>query len=712
MEKLRGRMAGVLRSTPRRPKALPVWATLALWVFSVGFLVYFYLTSVFGETLSTLTGPQFDIMLKSMYRRSPTLHGIHIHASSYDSMFQKSPVYDFLRNNDFDQRCDKYFRSLLFRDPGWSIDPHMDFGYSNDDYKLLENYIKDRQKGWKESGEEGELSEKILEEDWNYARAIYQDNEQKLHDYITHLKIFNKCFLTRDVHLDGDKAFVSEQRKNLTDLNFQMASPKLSVSKMYNSFKSMSCSSIESKLYSWISRKSPVYERWNGEIVRVPMPAGKTLDNCFLLAFKRNLKGKGIVVSIADKHLDDMVRLVRLLRGLKNTLPIQIVYYDNLSKETKETIVKAARSDFENYPEQEVWFVDVKDAITEEYLYKFGGFGNKILAALFNSFEEMMLVDADTVMLKSPEFFFNIEKYVRTGTAFYKDRASFEFRPKDDLIFFKKMLPSVLDTAVFNIPQTSEKVLLMEFFLGLSHFMESGLVVVNRKRHFSQPLMMAHFNFYSTVQNRMYGEKELFWLALVISGDNNFSFNEHFAASVGLITTDLERSGDVGRSNTFKSKEICSNHPAHISDEDNHSLLWFNSGFRHCGQNSEVNFQDEFKIKKRYTFLKTVDTFKTFFKSKVVIKNAIIPPVTLNDTMGKNTESEPERPWLNMGEYCHGYLWCAYSLMGGELNRDGKKTDTQMKGTIIEFTDKEIKRINELGDIWTSDYDFTVPEGS
>lgn len=706
---LRDRMAALLPQTPRRIKTFLVRLTLILWLFSASFLVYFYNTSVFGEDLSGLTVTQFDFMLKGMYPRSEKLRGTHTHSSNYNYLLHKSPIYDFLRNNDFDQRCDKYFRTLLYRDSEWKIDPHTDFSYIKGNYQLVENYIKDRQKEWKDSGEEGELSEKTLEEDYNYAKALYREDEQTLHDYLSHLKIFNKCFLTRDSHMASDSAFISKQRQNLTEMNFQMAPSKFSMTEMYHGFKSMSCATIERKLYSWVSRKSPVYERWDGKIVRIPVAGGKTTDKCFLLTLRSFLKGKGIVLSIADKHLDDIVRLIRLLRALRNTLPIQIVYYDNVSDDTKKTIIKAARSKFENHPGQEVWFVDVKEAVTEEYLYKFGGFGNKILATLFNSFEEMMLIDADTVMLESPEFFFSMKKYLRTGTAFFKDRATFEFRPKDDLIFFKKLLPSVLDTAIFNIPQTSEQALLTEFFMGLSHYMESGLVVINRATHFEQPLIMAQLNFYSTVQNRIYGDKELFWLSLVISGDENFAFNKHFAAAIGLLTPELERSGDVGRDKVFKSKEICSNHPAHINDEDDHSLLWFNSGFRHCGKNSEVRFLEEFNFKKRYKFLKTVESFKTFFESKVIIKNAIIPPVTLNENVGKNNENEPERPWLNLREYCYGYTWCAYSLMGGDLNRDGEVFDTQIKGTLIEFTDREINRFKELGDVWTSNYEFTEP---
>ena len=77
----------------------------------------------------------------------------------------------------------------------------------------------------------------------------------------------------------------------------------------------------------------------------------------------------------------------------------------------------------------------------------------------------------------------------------------------------------------------------------------------------------------------------MFWLSLSILGDENFEFNKHPAAAIGQITPYQERiKGLKTVPESLISKEICSNHPAHINDEDNHTLLWFNSGFKFCNQ--------------------------------------------------------------------------------------------------------------------------------
>ena len=48
--------------------------------------------------------------------------------------------------------------------------------------------------------------------------------------------------------------------------------------------------------------------------------------------------------------------------------------------------------------------------------YNLEDFANKFLATLFNSFDEFILLDADTVLTQSPSYFFNLPQYLETGT--------------------------------------------------------------------------------------------------------------------------------------------------------------------------------------------------------------------------------------------------------------------------------------------------------
>lgn len=766
----------------RRFRSLTFRITLVVWL---GCIVYWLTRSSQRATIDSLDlvdDFSFKLILLNLYKRSPHLGDVDIAAQNYKKLEERVSLFDFLKDNDYQQRCDAYFDQLFRTSKKWWLDPGRQFNYNKNYFNDFEKYRvwkvgemkkeikkkeeerkkalaeaeaeareipeeeakKEHKKETKEEAKEeakgkekqkreekakevtedvdedevdpDELPDKYFHDQLAGIMNMIRFEEQLLHDYFSHIRVFDRCYLSvQDQHYQQNTTkFIKDQHNVLRYLNYQGEEKEVEDKRV----ERPQCDVLESKLFPWVSRELPVYERYDGLVHTFPQFEPRSLfsgffggskDGCFLSEYKSRLNGRGIVLTISDDHLDDATRLIRLLRSLKNQLPIQVVYHTKFSKDTKRQLILASRSPYGGLPKQDIWFVDVNRAINKSYLNKFHGFGNKISATLFNSFAEMILIDADTVMLKEPAFFFSLQKYVNTGTMFYKDRLTFEFRPKHDLIFFKKLLPSIMDSVVFNIPQITEYSLGNEFFQGLNHFMESGLVVINRRTHFSQPLVMSQLNFHYPVQARIYGDKELFWMALVISGDENYSFNAHFAASIGDLTPEAERVADVKKAQTFRSKEICSNHPGHINDADNHTLLWFNSGFYHCGQLDKVDFAEEFKRKKRYTRAKTFEEFKHIFESKLSIPNAIIPPFDMKEVYRYNNQNEPDRAWINIRDYCYGYTWCAYSSMGGLWKEDdGTVRDTTLDGILIEYSKEEQKTIAMLGNVWTSDYDYSV----
>ena len=645
-------MAFILLSKKTVIRTVIVGWLLCLWVFyrvSKRIDIDIYDNNVV-ESLYTKVG------------RHEELKNIKLHSSVYDTIIEQEGLGRALNDHSFKQRCNLYVNTLMKNESNF-IGPHLHFGFNRADYNT---------------------------EDLSDAWKVIRKEEQTLHDYLTHLKIYNKCY----IDAPEDAKFIKEQRK--------LMSRKSPIDFGMSDMLQYTCGEVEARLYPWLSFEMPVYMKWDGTTTRFPKKQNKLMDRftrpCFLSNFKDNLKGRGIVLTIADSHLELTIRLVQLLRALENTLPIEIIYYKNLSEDSRNKLIEACRREYKLknslLPPQDISFIDVSTAVKPKCIEKFGNFGNKILATLFNSFEEMILLDADTVVLEKPEFFFGLRKYQKAGTMFYKDRLAVEYRPKSDVMFFKKMMPSLMDSLFFNIPQTTGYTLDRKFFQGLNHYMESGLVVINRKRHFSQALIMSQLIFHLPIQARVYGDKELFWLAFVVSGNENYAFNDHFLAAIGYVTPNIER-----LPSKYGAMEVCSNHPGHINDEDNHSLLWFNSGFRHCGQNNKIDFQKEFEIGKRYTHLKTVLEFEAFFKNRLVLRDAVIPPHVVLEA--DNLEGEPSRSWISLSAYCAGYTWCGYSKIGGLYDRDNKKYNIQ-DGILIHFADREVKKFDLLGDAWTN----------
>ncbi|CAI5759863.1 unnamed protein product [Candida verbasci] len=560
----------------------------------------------------------------------------------------------------------------------------------------------------------------------NYAKKEYREYAvyQKLINQLTIARTFNKCYLNDDnERLKVDFLNKQKQFENKTAFEYTPHEYLIDVNDGFD---------FEHRVYPWLSFEMPIFERWTGESFykppnmrkllndkNQPPPKSKSESKSFLKNFKNSCNGKGIVLSIADKHVDHTVNLIHLLRALNNRLPIQIIYHNDVSTSTKSKLVTAAREDFSHLPQsfykiqdkfpqdylhpksnglpkQELWFINTANTIHENYKFKFRGFSNKILASLFNSFSEFILIDADTVMMQNPEFFFNLQGYKDTGTYFFKDRAVLQKRSANDGEFFKNMGPSVIDNLMFNIPLMTNYTIQRELFKGLTHYMESGLVVLNKDSHFSSILMMQKINFFPPISGKLYGDKEIFWLGFAINGDENYYFNQFNAASIGTITNDKERIKENGE--LPKSKELCSPHPGHINGEDGVTLLWMNSGFRYCHQSDQINFNKEITFKRRLKFLSTIDQFKSFYYNPLRIKQAIIPPFPSDLRARNNDEYEPSLGWSMDHEYCARYLWCAYSSIGGKFKYS--KNDNLINGRFIEFSEFEQDLFNYYGDIW------------
>ncbi|CAK9436889.1 uncharacterized protein LODBEIA_P14110 [Lodderomyces beijingensis] len=689
-------------------------------------------------------------LLQKQQSKAKDVRGVDAHARIYDIIFQNHEIDSIFGNLDFEQRCDLFFQNLFMDDKNWIfqinevafLENKEEFRYNDyrkHYYEQLKNEYSDfNHRDPASLDNTPELEEFIrhrYDEFWNRMMV----SEQKIVDQLSIFRVFNKCYLTSDntTQIKRTEEFINSQHKLINGISQASKKSKGVAPFQYTkqesliNFKTIKHSAFEHRVYPWLSLEYPIFERYTGQVLYKPpimseyvndeaqktskhFKDGKDFD-FFLRRFKNSCNGKGIVLSIGDKHVEDTVRLMHLLRALNNKFPIQIVYYDDLSPKTKKRIVTAAREpmavlpkSFEKVsaffpddyispdgglPKQEIWFVNTYNVIHHDFKEKFKGYANKFLATVFNSFDEFMLIDADTVMFQNPEYFFNLQGYKDTGTYFYKDRSTLEHRPDSDAKFFKKIGPSIIDSVMFDIPIMTKHSVDNEFMRGLYHFQESGVVMLNRKINFNAILMMLQLNFYEPINGRVHGDKELFWLGLAVSGNDNYVFNENHAAAVGKVTPPTERSRPDG--STHASAELCSCHPGHISTEDS-ALVWMNSGFFYCSKAPKLDFDKEASHQSRLKFLKTAEQFKTFYYAPLRIESAIVPPLDIG-FWASNKEDEPKRGWFMDPRYCAGYMWCAYSSIGG-LKDDGESNRRQ--GRLIDFSDKERNLFTYYGDIW------------
>lgn len=329
-----------------------------------------------------------------------------------------------------------------------------------------------------------------------------------------------------------------------------------------------------------------------------------------------------------------------------------------------------------------MWFVDALAALVHETKEKWDSFPLSILATFVNSFEEMLLLDPSAVPLKNPEYFFNLEGYKQHGAYFYRAKPWSKVKEKN-IDFFNIMTPSLIDKVVFDIPILTQQTLDLPFWDGLKEVQDSGVVVINKLRHFATVVTLMQAGAYWPLGYRGNIQQEL-WLGFALAGDEDFTFNKHFPAALGDTLPDEE-----------KSPQLCSVHAGHFDPVTSNLLAWMTSGFANCPiRNPDVG--DDFGLAFNWHTFETPENMVDFYKSKFQPKAAIIPPYVNTDSLDlKNDDKNPTRPW-DAGKGCENMVFCA----NGEIGGSGKHGLNLQKGQFLELDPKERDFIAFYGDIW------------
>jgi alpha 1,3-mannosyltransferase len=195
------------------------------------------------------------------------------------------------------------------------------------------------------------------------------------------------------------------------------------------------------------------------------------------------------------------------------------------------------------------------------------GWAAKPMAMLLSSFREVILIDADVLFFVDPGTLLSDPQYLRSGALFFRDRL---FAPTDHADFISKSLPWPLSQ---NILQSNR------WWSGTSHHMqESGVVVVDKWRHFVALLLTTRLNGPDRdgngalgkegVYQMMHGDKETFWLSWEMAGDTDYAFYDGRAGQIGVVTPSNTEIGYEG------GREMCGKQLLHTSRDGR--PLWFN----------------------------------------------------------------------------------------------------------------------------------------
>lgn len=258
--------------------------------------------------------------------------------------------------------------------------------------------------------------------------------------------------------------------------------------------------------------------------------------------FKR--PSRGIALTAGDAAATFLFISIRSLRQLGCTLPIEIMYMGNsdLSEHNRaklEQLDGALTRDLTHMVHCEGW--------------KLEGWAIKPFAILLSSFREVIFIDADSLFFRDPQMLFQDPAYTRTGALFFNDRMIYPASKKE---WLQKILPEPF----------SEQVTQSRFWTGKSsHMQESGVIVVDKWRHFVALLMVTRMNgpdrdgdakhgrvgVYDMVYGTLHdlrplpkcttdpsflsGDKETFWLGWELVGDLDYAFHQGGTGTMGVV---------------------------------------------------------------------------------------------------------------------------------------------------------------------------------
>lgn len=395
-----------------------------------------------------------------------------------------------------------------------------------------------------------------------------------------------------------------------------------------------------------------------------------SLESSFWNKYTKLAEGRGIVVSLHESGSSYAERLLNVLKELRNELPIQFVHEKPISKGAKNRILEAAAVTSINQLAQSIEFIDTSVVLCPSYVSAFKGYNNKWFAALFTTFEHMILMDLDVVPFIKPSEMFELKGYLETGAYFFRDRELLETIPERQFDFLMNLVPKD-EVFKFNVDQ---KMLDNNFFRFKSkHVMESGVVLMHRPTHISGLLISVSLQYWRKSGRIMYGDKDLFWLGQLVSGNLDFCFNENSAAALGV---------------SDDQKTVCSSQLGHFSKDDN--LLWINGGLFYCKRFSWLI--DYLKCPfMRHKYGNSLKLMKSAYAKLISMEESVLPASirVLNPGKGLGPSAKLRSHFNKNYNYgCGGIFYCASPDQGGRR---------------LQFSAEEKSRFNKIIRAWSTD---------
>uniref|UniRef100_M4BP34 RxLR effector candidate protein n=1 Tax=Hyaloperonospora arabidopsidis (strain Emoy2) TaxID=559515 RepID=M4BP34_HYAAE len=286
---------------------------------------------------------------------------------------------------------------------------------------------------------------------------------------------------------------------------------------------------------------------------------------------QRTIEPRGIVLPLFDDIATLGVSLILELRAMDVHLPIEIPHCGDLKDSTIRAVLakeEVGVLHFYDVCELASETVSLRDASVKVFCESlsncyelFRSFDVKLLAVILSRFEEVMLLDADTLFFESPMSLWDTDKYQNTGTLFFHDRLVedkmfmgnllessnsdvreiHDFMSRFDVSPFKPLghIERPKATSETKVPvklkfSPSEQLLTSHSWnYRAGHEMDSSLVLWNKKRQPRATAILGAFVALNSISRPpSYGDKELFFAAAELA-ETQYAFSDFGTGATG-----------------------------------------------------------------------------------------------------------------------------------------------------------------------------------
>eukprot|EP00475_Leptophrys_vorax_P031019 TRINITY_DN4683_c0_g1_i4.p1 TRINITY_DN4683_c0_g1~~TRINITY_DN4683_c0_g1_i4.p1 ORF type:complete len:675 (-),score=129.16 TRINITY_DN4683_c0_g1_i4:44-2068(-) len=280
------------------------------------------------------------------------------------------------------------------------------------------------------------------------------------------------------------------------------------------------------------------------------------MDHLEAIAKADESVSRGITLFGGEPHVEYLLTLIHSIRDIHQCdLPIDVFYLGPRDMSVRGA--KLIRNSAAN-----VHVIDLLTILDASSV----GWDSKPLVLLASRFKETMFIDADVVLLQSPDVFFSQRAYLQYDALFFNDRTVGWRVPSggDDttqLIELAKYVAPELQLSGYAADtRVGRKVL-------TNHEMESGVIVVNQHERIIG--LLAAAKLLDKMEKDLFyegawGDKEAFWLGMEMARQP-YGFVNMLPGSIGFRNLGRFWDGVCGRLLHF---------------DDNEEPMWWNGGYK------------------------------------------------------------------------------------------------------------------------------------